>query len=132
MPKVEQHKAWFWVILNVVLVLLGLFLIVAGKSILMQSAALAPARTITVSADGKATIVPDLATLSFSVVSQGADPVKLQNDNNAKVNSAIDFVKSQAWRQRILRPPTTICPRTIAGIRKPARAPLMAILLINR
>ncbi len=95
MPKLDQHKAWFWVILNVVLVLLGLFLIVAGKAVWRQSAALAPARTITISAEGKATIAPDLATFSFSVVSQGADPVKLQNDNNAKVNTAIDFVKSQ-------------------------------------
>ncbi len=56
---------------------------------------MAPARTITVSAEGKTTVVPDLATFSFSVVSQGADPVKLQNDNNAKVNAAIEFVKAR-------------------------------------
>lgn len=95
MPKLEQHKAWFWVILNVVLVLVGLFVIVSGKAIWWQSAAMAPARTISVAADAKVSIVPDIATLSFSVVSQGADPVKLQTDNNTKVNDAIDFVKAQ-------------------------------------
>lgn len=93
--KVEQYKAWFWVILNIVLVLVGLFVIVAGKAIWRQSSILAPARTISVSAEGKTTVSPDIATLSFSVVSQGADPVKLQTDNNTKVNAAIDFVKSQ-------------------------------------
>lgn len=93
--KSEQMKSYFWVILNVVLVIAGIFLIVAGRAVWRQSAALAPERTITVSAEGKATIAPDLATFSFSVVSQGVDPVKLQNDNNAKVNAAIDFVKAQ-------------------------------------
>ncbi len=33
MPKLDQYKSWFWVILNVVLVIAGLFLIVAGKAI---------------------------------------------------------------------------------------------------
>ena len=93
--KFEQQKAWFWVILNVVLVLAGLFLIVAGKAIWKQSAAFYPARTVTITAEGKSVVAPDLATLSFSVVSQGKDPVKLQEDNNTKINNALDFVKAQ-------------------------------------
>lgn len=93
--KIEQQKAWFWVILNVVLVLAGLFLIVSGKAIWRQSASVSPSRTIAVMADGKAVLTPDLATLSFSVVSQGKDPVKLQEDNNTKINNALDFVKAQ-------------------------------------
>ncbi len=93
--KFEQHKSWFWVILNIVLVVLGLFLLVAGKAVWKQSSALYPARTISISADGKAVVAPDLATLSFSVVAQGKDPVQLQNENNAKITKAIDYVKAQ-------------------------------------
>ncbi|TSC82265.1 MAG: hypothetical protein G01um101419_619 [Parcubacteria group bacterium Gr01-1014_19] len=93
--KSEQMKNYFWIILNVVLVIGGLFLLVTGKAIWKNSAAAYPARTISVSAEGKVVVAPDLATLSFSVVSQGKDPVKLQEDNNTKINTAIEFVKSQ-------------------------------------
>src|SRR3989344_1657362 len=93
--KYDNVKNWFWVILNVVLVLAGLFLIVSGNAIWKQGAAFYPARVITVSAEGKSVVAPDLATLSFSVVSQGKDPVKLQEDNNTKINNALDFVKAQ-------------------------------------
>lgn len=93
--KSEQSKAYFWPILDILLVVGVLFLLVAGKAVWKQSAALYPARTINVSAEGKTTVAPDLATLSFSVVSQGKDPVQLQEDNNTKINNALDFVKAQ-------------------------------------
>jgi len=51
--------------------------------------------TITVSAQGKTTVTPDLAEVSFSVVSQGADPKALSTDNNKKITSVMQFVNSQ-------------------------------------
>jgi len=54
-----------------------------------------PSRTINVSAEGKVTVSPDVAKFSFSVVNEGADPSKIANDNNVKINKAIDFIKSQ-------------------------------------
>ncbi len=54
-----------------------------------------PSRTINVSAEGKVTVSPDVAKFSFSVVNEGSDPAKIANDNNAKINKAIDFIKSQ-------------------------------------
>lgn len=56
---------------------------------------LMPSRTISVSAEGKITVEPDIAKLSFSVVSEGIDPEALAQDNIKKMNSAIDFIKSQ-------------------------------------
>ena len=51
-------------------------------------------RSFTVSGDGKATGTPDVATFSFQVISEGGlDVAKLQSDNAAKMNKAIDFVK---------------------------------------
>jgi len=54
-----------------------------------------PSRTINVSAEGKVTVSPDVAKFSFSVVNEGSDPAKIANDNNVKINKAIDFIKSQ-------------------------------------
>lgn len=53
------------------------------------------ANTVSVSAEGKVTVSPDIAKLSFSVVSEGTDPESLTQDNIKKMNSAIDFIKSQ-------------------------------------
>ena len=45
------------------------------------------------SADGKAVIVPNLATVSFSVVSEGASATAIQDENTKKMNAAIAIVK---------------------------------------
>ena len=55
---------------------------------------LMPARVITVNAEGKIVVSPDIAKISFSVVSEGANPEKLADENNRKINKAIDSIKS--------------------------------------
>lgn len=57
------------------------------------SASWSPARTISISASGKATVVPDIATVSFSVVTEGADVATITTDNNKKITSAIAEIK---------------------------------------
>lgn len=53
-------------------------------------------RSFSVSGDGKAAGTPDVATFSFQVITEGdLDVAKLQSDNAAKMNKAIDFVKKQ-------------------------------------
>lgn len=54
-----------------------------------------PSRSITVSADGKVTVSPDIAKLSFSVISEGNNPNQLEIDNAQKVTAAVDYVKNQ-------------------------------------
>lgn len=54
-----------------------------------------PVHLVTVAAEGKVTVSPDIAMLSFSVVSEGKDPTALANDNNKKMTTVIDFIKSQ-------------------------------------
>lgn len=55
-----------------------------------------PARTVTVSAEGKVVVSPDIANLSFSVVSEGEmDVQKIADENNTKMNDAIAFIKTQ-------------------------------------
>jgi uncharacterized protein YggE len=91
MDKKDIHK----LVLQYVSVLFGvIFLVVAMCAVSRWGVSLAPARTLAVSADGKTTAAPDLAEVSFSVVSQGKDTNALNADNNQKMNKVINFVKS--------------------------------------
>lgn len=64
---------------------------------------LMPVRNISVSAEGKAIVSPDIAKISFSVVSQGADPKLLAEDNIKKMNAAVDFVKSEGVDEKDIK-----------------------------
>ncbi len=64
---------------------------------------LMPIRTITVSAEGKTTVSPDIAKLSFSVISEGANPKTLAENNNKKMTAAIDFVKSKGIDEKDIK-----------------------------
>lgn len=81
---------------------LGLFLVVAslvalvwGWSIYHKTTESAGNYTITVSAEGKTIVKPDLALVYFSVVSQGSDSETVQTDNDAKMTEAINYLKGQ-------------------------------------
>ncbi len=53
-------------------------------------------RSFSVSAQGEAVAIPDVAQFTFSVITQGGEDIaSLQTENTEKVNRAIDFVKSQ-------------------------------------
>ena len=53
-------------------------------------------RSFSVSGDGKATAIPDIATFSFQVISEGdKDVAALQTTNTAAANKVIAFVKAQ-------------------------------------
>jgi uncharacterized protein len=88
-------KAMFWRLLNAGMVLVLLFGLIGIGTMIRYGNAIVPSRTVTVTGEGKTQITPDIATYSFSVVTQGADPEKIQQDNTKKMNSAIAFVKQQ-------------------------------------
>jgi len=54
-----------------------------------------PVNTIAVSADGKVTATPDLATMTIGVQTAGATAQTVKDQNNAKVNAVLAFVKQQ-------------------------------------
>ncbi len=91
-----KARVWFWILLNVLIAALIVFVLGGALPSAMQyGSSLAPAREVTVSAQGKTTATPDLAEISLSVVSQGADPQGLSNDNNTKMNAVMQFLGSQ-------------------------------------
>lgn len=87
---IKKVMAWLWLL---VCLLSLLFVAVATHAVWHWSASLQPARIITVSGEGRAVLVPDIATITLSVVSEGGDVSALQKDNNIKINNAIGFLK---------------------------------------
>lgn len=83
----------------IVLIIYSLFFGPAKK----YGDSLMPAKTINVSAEGKVTVSPDIAKLSFSVVSEGVNPKLLAENNNKKMNAAIDFAKSQGIEEKDIK-----------------------------
>lgn len=88
------------IVLTFVAVYISLF---AGSVADRYSASLQPARTITVSASGKSTVKPDIANLSFSVVSEGKETTKIAEENNTKINKGIDLLKENGIDEKDIR-----------------------------
>jgi len=51
--------------------------------------------TISISAEAKVKAVPDLATVSLGVLTQGLTPQKAQEENTKRINKIIEFIKEQ-------------------------------------
>lgn len=92
----NESKFWFWVLLDALIAALVIALLGVGLPVAAQfGASLSPARTITVTAQGKTTATPDLAEITFSVVSTGKDPQTIETVNTNKMNAALTFLSSQ-------------------------------------
>jgi len=93
--NLESLKKYFWAFLNlllIVLVVLGIFSISALRRYVDSTSS---NRVISVSAEGKTVVTPDIAKVNFSVVTEGSDTVRISEENIKKMNKAIDFVKSE-------------------------------------
>lgn len=91
----RDAKSTFWILINSCLVMLILVGLIGVGTIIRYSNAIVPSRVITVSGEGKTSIAPDLATITFSVVSQGTKPDDIAKANIEKINKATAFVKEQ-------------------------------------
>jgi uncharacterized protein YggE len=92
----EKSKIWFWILFDVLVGVGALTLLFGLLPFLSHlGASYEPARVISVSAQGLTTATPDMAELSFSVVTQGKNPADLSDNNNVKMNAVVAFVKSQ-------------------------------------
>lgn len=75
----------------------------AIPAIRQYGASLMPSRTLNVQAESKTTVQPDIATISFSVVSEGLSPKQLQDENHQKMNSVLAFVKSRSIEEKDIK-----------------------------
>ncbi|HUX35859.1 MAG TPA: SIMPL domain-containing protein [Candidatus Paceibacterota bacterium] len=90
-----REKKYFWFLLDVLLavVIIGVSFVVT-PAIQKFGDSMSPARTLVVSGEGKTTVSPDIAEVSFSVVSQGTNPQNLAAANNDKMTAVINNIKS--------------------------------------
>ena len=89
-----QYKNYFWLLLNILIVGIIVNLVFFVMPAIQKFGdSMAPARTLAVTAEGKTTVSPDIAEVSFSVVSQGENPEKLASANNDKMSAVIDNIK---------------------------------------
>lgn len=91
MENKDIHKIILWYVLSICAVAIA---VVAFGAISNWGNSLAPARTLTVSAQGKTTAAPDLAEVSFSVISQSTSSATLNANNDQKMTAAINFAES--------------------------------------
>ena len=72
-------------------------------------------RSFSVSGEGKAIAIPDVAEFQFTVVTEGGtDLASLQSKNTDAANKAIAFVKSTVWpRLSLKRPSSSTCKRML-------------------
>lgn len=82
-------------VLSLVCLMVVVFLAIGFSVLFSWKGSFVPARTITVSAQGMTVATPDEADIDFSVVTQGADPTSLSNNNNMKMGAVMQFVSSQ-------------------------------------
>lgn len=91
----DTSKSYFWKLLNILLmVVIANVVFFVMPAVKRYGESFAPARTVTVSAEGKATVTPDLAEVSLSVISKGKNPEELVSANNEKITAIIQNVKS--------------------------------------
>ncbi len=92
----ENGKKWFWFLLDALIAVAIINVLFFVMPMLQKwGDGFYPARTLTVSAEGKTTASPDMAELTFSVVTQGQNPSVLTDNNNQKMTAVLKFVKSQ-------------------------------------
>lgn len=89
-----QYKNYFWLLLDVLLVVAIVGAVFFGMPALNRYGdSLPAARVLSVSAEGKTAVSPDIAEVSFSVVSQGENPQMLADKNNDKMAAVVNNIK---------------------------------------
>lgn len=92
----EGIKTLFWMLFTLLIAVAIVNVVFFVMPLLSRWAgSFYPARSMTVSAEGKTTAGPDLAEVSLSVVSQGQNPDTLAANNNSKMNAVLQFVAAQ-------------------------------------
>lgn len=64
---------------------------------------LSKTRSVTMSAEGKVTAKPDTASISFSVVTQGKEATKVQEDNDKKMKTVTDYLKGEGVNEEDIK-----------------------------
>ena len=90
---VQAHVVRILGILSIIFLLL--LIVQKGNDLKNSLKNTKPVNTLSTSAQGKVSAVPDLATVSLGVLSEGSNSTEVKDKNNQKVNKVLEFIKSQ-------------------------------------
>ncbi len=89
-PKIKDYLGWVSLVGLVAAIVLGV------QAVMAYSRSVPPAASFAVTGEGKVVAVPDTAELTFGVTTDGGmDVGSTQASNTQKMNSILDFIKSQ-------------------------------------
>jgi uncharacterized protein YggE len=89
----KEHKYFAIAAFCLIAVFLGSLICYNAQKIKLQQAG--SNKTITISGEGKVIAKPDIATISFGVITQNVDSSKAQTDNDTKMTTLTNLLKSQ-------------------------------------
>lgn len=102
MAKLDSKRI-FWILLNICLTVGAIVLVIAIIALWRYTKSVFPAKSVNVTAEGKAIAIPDIANLSFSVITEGADLKKVASENNQKINDVFNFIKSLGIKEKDIK-----------------------------
>lgn len=88
-----REKKFLFVTSGIVLILVGVLSLTATWYLKKSAWAISTNRTITVSAEGKSQLAPDVARVSFAAVTEGDVAAEIQEANGKIIAAAIEYVK---------------------------------------
>lgn len=88
-------KPWVWSALGVLLMLFLAISVVDKVYNFSQNMKSLPKNTMSMSAEGKVSAKPDLATITVGVLTNGSSAKAAQDTNTTSANKVVDFVKQQ-------------------------------------
>jgi uncharacterized protein YggE len=92
--NIEKSKTILFSILSIFILVLG-YGVLSYVNTYSKTVEPSAYRSFSVSAEGKAIGVPDIAQFNFSIISEGEDVSKIQKENTENANKAIEFLKNQ-------------------------------------
>ncbi len=106
-PGSKKYVRMFFVVLVVGLALASLAAtveyLVRAKQEMLQAKSFYPSRQISVVGKGEKSVKPDVAVLSFAVVTAGKKLKTVQDENSQKSSAVIDFLKSKGVAEKDLK-----------------------------
>lgn len=85
---------------SAVIVVLGIFLLVG---IDQKISTVATANTVSFSGEGKILAKPDIAVVSFAIVTEATDSREAQDENSVKSKKVVDFLKKEGIDEKDIR-----------------------------
>lgn len=135
----EFHKKLLYLTISVLIIVSTIFLIVSIKDKIKPI----DKRTLPINTEGRVKVVPDVAIISLTVITEGDEVKQIQDENASKINEVTGFLKSQKIDEKDIKTinfnltpryyypydyPRIPCPPILSKLRFPC-PPVSAVII---